>query len=107
MRAAGLDWQRRMEMKPFRSMVAAAVVLGMTSMVQAQGTVDMSKFTCEQLLAGSGNSIEAAIWLSGYYNGTRKNAKLDLDQFHKKAEVIVAECRENPKKPGMGTIKGM
>jgi len=82
-------------------------VLGLGSTAQAQGTVDMSKLTCEQLLQGTGNSIEAAIWLSGYYNGRRKNTKLDFDQFRKNAEVIVAECKDNPKATVMGTIKTM
>ena len=82
-------------------------VLGVSSTAQAQGTVDMSKYTCEQLLQASGNSVEAAIWLSGYYNGLRKNTKLDLGQFGKNAEVVVAECRGNPKATVMGTIKKM
>ena len=82
-------------------------VLGMSSTAQAQGTVDMSTYTCEKLLAGSGNSIEAAIWLSGYYNGLRKNTKLDLGQFGKNAEVVIAECKNNPKATVMGTIKKM
>ena len=83
------------------------LVLSMNVTAQAQGTVDMSKFTCEKLLQGSGNSIEAAIWLSGYYNGLRKNTKLDLDQFHKNAEVIVAECKDHPKDAVMKTIQNM
>ena len=80
-------------------------VLGLSSTGQAQVMVDMSKFTCEQLLKGSGNSIEAAIWLSGYYNGLRKNTKLDLNQFRKNAEVIIAECKDSPKATVMQTIK--
>jgi hypothetical protein len=86
---------------------AAALAFGLVSTAQAQGTVDMSKFTCEQLLAGSGNSIEAAVWFSGYYNGLRKNTKLDVTQFGKNAEMIVAECRGNPKKTVMKTIGTM
>ena len=81
------------------------LVLGLSSTGRAQVTVDMSKFTCEQLLKGSGNSIEAAIWLSGYYNGLRKNTKLDLNQFRKNAEVIIAECKDSPKATVMQTIK--
>lgn len=49
----------------------------------------MKKFTCERLLSGSANSIEAAIWLSGYYNGLRKNTVLNCDQFKQNAEVVV------------------
>jgi hypothetical protein len=80
--------------------------LGVSSAARAE-VVDMSKFTCEKLLQASGNSIDAAVWLSGYYNGTRKNTKLDLAQFRQNAEVIVAECRDNPKTTVMGTIKTM
>jgi HdeA/HdeB family protein len=82
-------------------------VLAVSSTSQAQVMVDMSKITCEQLLKGSGNSIEAAIWLSGYYNGLRKNTKLDLNQYRKNAEIIVAECKDSPKATVMQTIKTM
>ena len=81
-------------------------VLSVSSAARAD-VVDMSKFTCEQLLQASGNSVDAAVWLSGYYNGTRKNTKLDLAQFRQNAEVIVAECRENPKATVMGAIGKM
>jgi hypothetical protein len=80
-------------------------MLGMCSTARSQGTVDMSKYTCENLLKGTANSIEAAIWLSGYYNGLRKNTKFDLDQFKKNAEVVIAECNGNPKATVMQTIK--
>ena len=82
-------------------------VVGMTSTAQAQGTYDMSKFTCEKLLQGSGNSVDAAIWLSGYYNGLRKNTKLNFDRFRQNAEVVIAECKDHPKATVMSTIKTM
>ena len=83
----------------------ASFVLEIGSAARAEGTVDMSKYTCEKLLQGTANSIEAAIWLSGYYNGLRKNTKFNLDQFKKNAEVIIAECKDNPKATVMQTIK--
>ena len=85
----------------------AAIVLAMNSAAQSQERVDMSKFTCEQLLSGTGDSIETAIWLSGYYNGLRKNTVLETGQFKKNAEVIVAECKATPKKTVMQTVKTM
>ena len=95
-------------MKKIMLMICCApIMLGLTSTARAQGTVDMSKFTCEQLLQGSGNSVEAAIWLSGYYNGLRKNTKLDLDQFQKNAATVVADCKDHPKATVMQTIKTM
>jgi hypothetical protein len=108
--AAGAELATREQaMMKMKALMICCVpfVLGVSSTAQAQGTVDMSKFTCEQLLAGSGNSIEAAIWLSGYYNGLHKNTTLDLGQFGKNAEVIVAECKGNPKATVMGTIEKM
>ena len=63
--------------------------------------------TCEYLLKGSGDLIEAAIWLSGYYNGLRKNTKLDLGQFKKSADAVVAECKGNPKVTVMQTVNKM
>jgi hypothetical protein len=96
-------------MKSLKLLVtSAALVLGMgSSIAQSQGTVDMSKMTCEDLLKGSGDSIEAAIWLSGYYNGLRKNTKLDLGQFKKNADAVVAECKGSPKVTVMQTVNKM
>ena len=79
------------------------LMVGMNAIAQAQ-TVDMSKFTCEQLLLGSANSIEAAIWLSGYYNGQSKNTKVDVSQFQKNAERVIAACKDTPKATVMQTI---
>ena len=89
------------------SYCSAALVLAVSLSAQAQGAVDMKKFTCEQLLNGTANAIEASIWLSGYYNGLRKNTVLNLDQFGKNAELVVAACKANPKKTVMQTVNTM
>ena len=84
-----------------------ALVFAMNAAAHAQARVDMKQFTCEQLLSGSSNAIEASIWLSGYYNGTRRNTVMDMGQLKQNAEVIVTECRANPKKTVMQTISSM
>ena len=84
---------------------AAALVLMMTSASRAQVIVDMSAVTCEQMLKGTANSIEAAIWLSGYYNGLRKNTKLDLNQLKKNADAVVQACAANRSSTVMKTIE--
>lgn len=92
-----------------RLQIAACCVLllgvGATSKAQAQATVDVAQVTCEQLLAGTPNSVEAVIWLSGYYNGLRKNTVLNLNQFKQNAEIVVAECRANPKTTIMKAVE--
>ena len=85
----------------------AALLLCMNSTTRAQVMVDMSKITCEQLLKGTQNSVESAIWLSGYYNGTRKNTMLDLNQFKTNADAVVKACQANPKNTVMQTVDTM
>jgi hypothetical protein len=88
-----------------KAAATAAVVLAINSTSHAQVTVDMSAITCEQMLNGTANSIEAAIWLSGYYNGLRKNAVLDLAQFKKNADAVVRACADNRSSTVMKTIE--
>jgi hypothetical protein len=57
------------------------------------------------MLKATPNSIESAIWLSGYYNGLRKNTKLDLNQFKKNADAVVQACSANPSSTVMKTIE--
>ena len=45
-------------------LLCSAVSLGMNSMAQAQGTVDMSSIRWG--FQGAENSTDAAVWLSGY-----------------------------------------
>ena len=90
-----------------RTLIAAssvALFFGYSGASRAQLIVDMEQFTCEQLLAASPNAIDAAVWLSGYYNGLRKNTKLDLKEFKNNAETVVSECRSDPKKTVMQTV---
>jgi hypothetical protein len=75
----------------------------MNTATQAE-VVDMSKFTCKQLLSGTPDAIEAAIWTSGYYNGLHKNTKLDLNVMKHNADVVVAACKDNPNKTVMQTV---
>lgn len=88
------------------SLLGAALVLVPGTTTRAE-TVDMAKITCGQLLTGSPDAIDAAVWTSGYYNGMHKNTKLDLQNMKHNAEVIVATCKENPKKSVMETINEM
>ena len=84
---------------------ALATSLVTIGAAKAQVSIDMSKVTCEQLLTASPNAVDAAVWLSGYYNGLQKNTMLDLNQFKKNAEVVIDECRADPKKTVMGAVE--
>lgn len=88
------------------SLFGASIVLA-TSLATRATEFDMSKFTCAQLLTGSPDALDAAVWTGGYYNGLHKNTKLDLENMKHNAEVIVAVCKEDPKKTVMQTIDAM
>ena len=83
----------------------AALAAGTAAPARAQMIMDMSKVTCEQLLTASPNAVEVGIWLSGYYNGLRKNTQLDVNQFKKNADAVVAACRTDPKQSVMQTAE--
>jgi hypothetical protein len=88
------------------SLFGVSLVLAVSTATQAE-TVDMAKFTCSQLMSGTPDAIEAAIWTSGYYNGMHKNTKLDLENMKHNAEVIMATCKDDPKKTVIQTINEM
>ena len=89
------------------SLYSALIAAAMVSTTRAQVMVDMSKFSCEQMLSGSSDAIEAAIWTSGYYNGLHKNTKLDLNAMKQNADAVVAACKSNPKMTVMQTVNGL
>ena len=75
---------------------------------RAQVMIDFSKITCEQYVFSKVvPPTTVAVWLSGYYNGLRKNTKLDLNQFQKNADAVIAECKNDPKKTVMQIVNAM
>lgn len=79
----------------------------MGSIAQAQLILDMSKVRCEQLVTASPDAVDAAVWLSGYYNEIRRNTQLDFGQFKKNAESEIAACQKDPQNPVMKIIEEM
>ncbi len=75
---------------------SSAFILAVSTVSEAQVMVDMSKFTCNQLLSGTPDAVEAAIWTSGYYNGLRKNTMLDLNVMKHNADAVVTVCKDKP-----------
>ena len=95
-------------MKKLHASILCAALMATTSLSYAQNsqdTVDMSAFTCEQLLAGTVDSLLTGVWLSGYFNGVRKNTKLNVNSLQHNSELIVAECKSHPKQTVMQTVE--
>lgn len=62
-------------------------------MARAQTTIDVAKITCDQFLSGRvADSRTVTIWLSGYYNGTRKNTVVDVNALQNDSQEILDYC---------------
>jgi hypothetical protein len=65
------------------------------SIVQAQGTIDVSKITCDQFVHSKvGNPRTIAAWLSGFYNGKRDNRVIDLQNYEADLRKLEKFCYE-------------
>jgi acid stress chaperone HdeB len=65
-------------MRPWLIMLVPGLALIGLQAVQAQVTVDITKITCNQFLAGQlTDSRSLAIWLNGFVNGARGKTLVD------------------------------
>ena len=71
-------------MRPWLIMLSPGLALVGLQSVQAQVTIDITKITCNEFLAGQlTDSRSLAIWLNGYVNGTRGKTLIDpLSETH-------------------------
>ncbi len=59
----------------------------------AQVTVDITKITCRQFIAGTMVPTKSiALWFSGYYNGKAGNTQIDLGQMRPNASKVEDYC---------------
>jgi acid stress chaperone HdeB len=69
-----------------------------SSIALSQTTLEVSRITCDQFtLWKIKDPQQIAIWLSGYYNGLRKNTMLDLGSLEERADQLKDFCYRNPK----------
>ena len=59
--------------------------------------VDVSKITCDQFATYKIENPEyIAIWLSGYYHGTRGDMKIDIQTLSADAKKVEDYCLNKP-----------
>ena len=64
---------------------------------EAQVVVDVSKITCDQFATYKIENPEyIAIWLSGYYHGTRGDMKVDIQTLSADAKKVEVYCLSKP-----------
>jgi acid stress chaperone HdeB len=90
----------------FRTLCALSIILAVAAPARAQETIDVSKLTCGQFLAGKvADSRSVTIWLSGYYNGMRNNTVLDVSALQKNSEDVMDYCLSHPSTILMNAVK--
>ena len=87
--------------------VVAALSLGTISAhAQDKMIVDMRKMTCAQLTKlGFQDFAGLTMWLSGYYNASRRNMVIDLEQYARAATTVKNACQANPRTTVLATTE--
>jgi len=74
--------------------------------VHAQVTIDASKVTCDQYtLARVSDPHDIAVWMSGYYHGTRHDPIIDTQELRANANKVMDFCLGNPNLTVMDAIE--
>jgi len=77
-----------------------------TVAAEAQVVVDVSKITCDQFATYKiDNPKNIAIWLDGYYHGTRGDMKVDIQTLSADAKKLEYYCVSNPNLPLIQAVK--
>ena len=73
---------------------------------KAQVVVDVSKITCNQFATYKiANPDLIAVWLNGYYHGTRGDMKLDIQTLKTDATKVENYCLSQPDVPLVQAVK--
>ena len=77
---------------------STAVLLFLSSSLQAQTSIDVSQITCEQFnFYKVADPQRIAIWLSGYYHGKRNDPILEKQRLEEDVDKLISFCYSNEK----------
>jgi hypothetical protein len=75
---------------------------------EAQVVVDVSKITCDQFATYKiANPEYIAIWLDGYYHGTRGDMKVDIQTLSADAKKVEMYCLSKPDIPLVQAVQNV
>ena len=88
---------------------AALVLVSLIAFIasaRAQVTIEVAQITCRQFLAFNvADPRDIAIWLSGYYHGTRSDTALKTQELKDNFEKLKNVCYSNYDVPVMQVIE--
>jgi acid stress chaperone HdeB len=87
-------------------MAASLLTLHLSTFAHAQVTVDITKITCRQFLAGRMVPTKSiALWFSGYYSGKRGATMIDMGTIRVNAEKVRDYCTLNQDETVMKAVE--
>src|ERR1044072_3330188 len=94
-------------MSRFAFIIAPALAVSAASaLAEDKMVVDMRKMTCAQLTKlGFQDFAGLPMWLSGYYNASRRNMVIDLEQFARAATRVKNASQANPRATVLATTE--
>ena len=99
---AGMDVAAELEKEcpaAVQAQVEVAKQVDVVKLADANGNIDVQKFTCEQLAGIYQNDADfLAIWYSGWSNGSAKRQTMNVAKVREAARNIVAYCKVNKDK---------
>ena len=98
--------ERGTTVRPWLIMLGPGLALVGLQAVQAQVTIDITKITCDQFLAGQltdANTLSA--WLNGYLNGARN--KTLVDPLSLRASNLITYCITHTDMPVLDAARNL
>ncbi len=91
---------------PKRLSVFVALLLGLSSPLSAQVTIDVAKISCSQFATYKiAEPDRIAIWLHGYFHGKRGDLIVDTQELAGNTDKVKEYCLKNPDVPLMQAIE--
>jgi acid stress chaperone HdeB len=79
------------------SFLTLFTIVAASTAAVAQMTIDVTKITCGQFLAGKvADSRSVTIWMSGYYHGVNRNTLLDVNALQQDSQAVMDYCITHP-----------
>jgi acid stress chaperone HdeB len=86
--------------------VFMALLLGPSSPLSAQVTIDVAKIDCQQFATYKiAHPDRIAIWLNGYFHGKRGDLIVDTRELAGNTDKVQEYCLKNPDVPLMQAVE--
>ncbi len=82
---------------PIRLPVFVMLLLGLSSPLSAQVTIDVATISCNQFATYKiSHPDRIAIWMDGYFHGKRGDLTVDIQELDENADKLQQYCLKNP-----------